>query len=761
VEDRNRLLLFLAGGALPLGFLAESLHFTYIADIVWASATALALAPLGISLIQSLRQRTLGVDVIALLAMAGALILRQFLAGAVIALMVLGGRALEEFARSRAKRELAFILSRAPRWAHRYEGAVLKTIPVEEVRRGDLLLIKPGEVVPVDGLLVEGSAVLDEAALTGEATPVQRKPAEQVRSGAINASGSPFPLRAGASAAESTYAGLIRLVRQAQQSKAPLVRLADRYAALFLPLTLGVTGVAWFLSRDPIRALAVLVVATPCPLILAAPVAIVAGISRAARRGIIVKDGAALETLARASTLVLDKTGTVTAGNPFLSDIACLGTHDPDQLLRWAASLDQVSPHVLAGPILRAARERQLPLSFPEEVVEELGSGIRGKVDGVEVALGKSSWIVHGEAAPPEVRRIQRRLLFEGTSGVFVAVANQLAGVLILEDPVRRDAPLTLRSLRRAGFHRIALLTGDHADVANAVGGILGVDEVLSERSPAEKVDAVKAERARAITVMVGDGINDAPALAGADIGVAMGARGATASSEAADIVLAMDRLDGLSEAVRIARRSRRIARQSICVGMGLSLVAIGFAAAGSLPPVAGAIFQELIDVLVILNALRALRSGGPERLPETTLNLGERYQAEHERLLPGVKRIRLIADQLDRFPPSTARNELLTLHRFLATEILPHEEAEESTMYPAVAKLIGGNDPTAPMNRAHLEIAHLVRVLGRHLDDVPPDGPTPEDIRDLRCILYGLDAILRLHFAQEDEAYLALIETR
>ncbi len=348
----------------------------------------------------------------------------------------------------------------------------------------------------------------------------------------------------------------------------------------------------------------------------------------------------------------------------------------------------------------------------------------------------------------------------EGSSGVYVAIDARLQGALILEDPVRPDAPLTLRSLRRVGFSRIVLLTGDHSDVAKVVGGILGVDQVFAERSPADKVEAVRAEHTQAVTVMVGDGINDAPALAAADVGVAMGARGATASSEAADVVLVLDRLDRLVELVRIARRSRRIALESIWAGMVLSIVGMGFGAAGFLTPVAGAIAQEGIDVLVILNALRALRRDGPQRSPAGTVELGGQYRAEHDQLLPRVKRIRQLADRLDLLTPSDARSELTEVYRFLADAVIPHEIAEDATVYPAIAKLIGGDDPTAVMTRAHLEISHMVNVLGRHIEDLADDGPTAEDIRELRRTLYGLDAILRLHFAQEDESYLALMES-
>jgi heavy metal translocating P-type ATPase len=759
--NRNRWLLAAVSAGIAAGLAAWPMGARGVSDAAWAAATAAALIPLAVSVFRSVRRREFGVDVIALLAMAGALALHEYLAGAVIALMFSGGRALEDFAAARAKRELSALMGRAPRFAHRYEGELPRTIPVEEVVRGDLLLIKPGEIVPVDGVLVDSTAILDESALTGETEPVVRRHGEQTRSGALNNAGTPFHMRATAPAEDSTYSGVIRLVRQAQESKAPLVRLADRYAGFFLPLTLAVAGLAWLVSGDPVRALAVLVVATPCPLILAAPVAIVAGISRAARRGIIVKGGGALETLARGETLVLDKTGTVTAGNPTLSQVKTFGHHSQDELLRLAASLDQVSPHVLAGPILRAANSRGLKLSFPTEVTEDFGSGIRGNVDGHMVALGKSSWLLNGREAPSQLRRLQRRLMLEGASGVFVEVDGELAGAILLEDPIRRDAPLTIRGLRQVGFRRIVILTGDHADIARAVGSILGVDQVFSERSPAEKVETVAAEQRAAVTVMVGDGINDAPALAAADVGVAMGVRGATASSDAADMVLVVDRLDRLIDALRIARRSRAVALESIWGGMLLSFAAMGFAAAGFLAPVAGALLQEAIDVLVILNALRALR-GAPAKGPqEAMVALSDRFRTEHQRLLPGVERIRTLADQLDTLDPSAARTGLEDLHRFLTTEVLPHNDAEDAIIYPAVAKLIGGEDPTAVMSRAHQEISHLVNILGRYLADMAKTNPDAEDVRDLRRVLYGLDAILRLHFVQEDESYFALIEAR
>jgi heavy metal translocating P-type ATPase len=757
----------LAGGAAWLAGAREA------AEVLWAATTLLVLAPLVLAVARDLRHGRLGVDLIALLAMAGSLVLGEHLAGAVIALMLSGGQALEDFAGARARRDLSALLARAPRVAHRSAGGLLTSIPVEEVHPGDLLLVKPGEVVPVDGLVEGVVATLDESVLTGESMPVERPAGETARAGTVNAAG-PFELRAALTAAESAYAGIVRLVAAAETSKAPFVRLADRYSLVFLPLTLVLAGLAWALSGDPVRALAVLVVATPCPLILAAPIAILAGVSRAARRGVIVKGGKALEALSRARVLLLDKTGTITMGMPVLSELETFGGEPADEVLRLAASLDQVSQHVLAAAVVRAARERGLALSFPAEVREQPGQGIRGMVDGRRVALGKLAWIEGGapperegtpaEALPDGVRRVRRRTAIEGSSSVFVALDGRVAGALILHDPIRPDSPRTLRAVRRGGIERVVLVTGDHPEVAEMVGAGIGADLVLAERSPEEKVAAVHAERSHlrdGLVMMVGDGINDAPALAAADVGVAMGARGATASAEAADVVLTVDRLDRLGEALAIARRSRAIALQSVLVGMGLSFAGMLAAAAGALPPVAGALLQEAIDVAVILNALRALGEG-PRRRHTAGDDLGRRYRREHGLLLPEVDRLRAVADRLDELPAGATRRELAGLRSFLEERLLPHEKTEDATVYPLVARAIGGADPTAAMSRGHLEIAHLVRLFGRLLDELPAGGDEPlagDDRRDLRRILYGLHAILRLHFAQEDEQYLPLLE--
>jgi heavy metal translocating P-type ATPase len=623
LEGSPLAILLIVLGAVLIGTVLWLAGSHSAADVAWAAAVTLALIPLGISVARDLLHRETGVDLIALLAMAGSLVLGQYLAGAVVGLMLSGGQALERYASSRARRELSALLARAPRVVHRYDHGDLTSPDISEVKQGDRLLVKPGEVVPVDGLITSASAVLDESALTGESRPAERLQGDRVRSGVVNA-GAPFDMRALTTAEESTYAGIVRLVREAQASKAPFVRLADRYALWFLPLTLGVAALAWAISGNPVRALAVLVVATPCPLILAAPVAIVAGISRAANRGVIVKGGGALETLARARTLVFDKTGTLTAGSARVASVKVFGTIDADELLRLAASLDQVSLHVFANGIVTAARKRHLALEFPTDVREYGGKGIEGAVSLRHVALGQARWLSAGRPLPDAAADLRRRIALDGSMAVFVSVDGSIAGALVMEDPVRAETPRALRALRLAGITRIVLLSGDRPDVANAVGRALGVDIVLAEHSPEQKVQAVLSERARGVTVMVGDGVNDAPALAAADVGIAMGARGATASSEAADAVIVVDRLDRVAEAVLIARRARDIAVQSVLAGMALSGFGMVLAMFGVLTPVAGAFFQEAIDVAVILNALRAIGGGGLHSLDVAELEKGD-----------------------------------------------------------------------------------------------------------------------------------------
>ncbi len=626
--DSGAGMVALALTGLLAGAVAWLLEWRPAPDVLWAVTTAIAVPPVAISLLQRLRRGSLGVDLIALLALGGALAYQQYLAGALISLMFATGQALEAFGGARARAELTALLGRAPRTAHRYVEATLETIPVDAIRKDDRLLVTAGEVLPVDGVVLGTPAVIDESALTGEAALVHREPGEKVQSGSVNA-GAAFELLATASAGESTYAGIVRLVREAESSKAPFVRLADRYAVVFLPLTLVVAALAWLISGDPVRALAVLVVATPCPLILAAPVAIVSGMSRAAAAGIIVKGGGALETLGRAKLVFVDKTGTVTTGVPTLGGTLGITQVDPDTILRLTASLEQASSHVLAGAIVSGARARHLELVAPQEVSEEAGNGVRGRVQGRLVAVGRRNWVAPGTSIPEDARAAEQRLAGQGASTVFVAIDGTLAGMVWLTDPIRPDAAATINHLRAAGVQRVTMLSGDHASVAARIGADLELDAVLAEQSPSDKIEAVRAARSQGTTVMVGDGINDAPALAAADVGVAMGARGATASSEAADVVLLVDRLDRLALAMSIARRSRRIAVQSVVAGMGLSIVAMAIAAVGLLPPAPGALLQEGIDIAVIVNALRALQGDATERMPDSSLpGAAERLRA-------------------------------------------------------------------------------------------------------------------------------------
>jgi heavy metal translocating P-type ATPase len=728
------------------------------AAMAWTAVTAVVLVTTTFGSLQTLRKGSLGVDVVALLALAGSLALDELFAGAVIALMVASGEALEAFAHRRAQRDLSALLSLAPSVAHRVTASGVETIPVEAVAPGDLLLVKPGEVVPVDGLVDSGEAVLDESVLTGEPLPVTRAAGEPAQSGSVNAGGA-IHLRARSTAADSAYAGIVRLVESAGVDRTPFVRLADRYALLFVPVTLVVAGTAWAVSGDPIRALAVLVVATPCPLVLAAPVAIVSGISRAARSGVIVKDGAALEALAGVETVLFDKTGTLTAGQPRVVDVEVADGWGADTVVGLAASLEQASPHVLATAVVAEAARRGAVLAHPTEVDELPGSGIRGRVGDHEVAVGSSKLVV-GDHPPGWAEGALRRASRSGWTSVFVEVDGRPVGALLLGDEVRTDTPRAIRSLRRAGVRRIVMVTGDHAAVADPIGFALGLDRVYADRSPAEKVDVIRSETAGpGLAAMVGDGVNDAPALAASDLGVAMGARGATATSEAADVVLVVDRLDRLADGVRVAVRTEQIARQSVVGGMALSFVAMVFAAFGAIPPAAGAVLQELIDVAAIASALRVLRRPPWEAKSTVVPEIWARQlHEEHSQMRGHLDRFRAVADELEDMDHDDAVTALQAIAESMRTEILHHEHIDEREVYPAVAESLGGDDPLAAMSRTHQEIFHLASVLERLVADTRSGtGLAPSDKVEARRLIYALDAILRLHFAQEEELFSSL----
>jgi heavy metal translocating P-type ATPase len=579
------------------------------ADTIWTASTLPVVIALAISILRDFWIGRFGVDAIALVSMSAALLLGQPLAAVVVAIMYAGGTVLEDFARGRAERSLKALTDRSPRVAHRKSERGTEKIPIEEVAVGDNLLVRAGELLPVDGILLDASASLDESAVTGEPLPVRRSAGEMLRSGTVNA-GETFSMRASALAGQSTYAAIVRMVAAAQTVKAPFIRMADRFALFLLPATLLVSGAAWYISGDPIRALAVLVVATPCPLILAAPVAFIGGVSRAARAGVLMKGSAALEALAQVRTAIFDKTGTLTIGGAELIEIEAAPGSNADHLLQLLASLEQASHHVLADSIIRAARGRQLMLSHPRDVREHRGAGLKGRVENLSIAAGSRALVLADKPLPNWAKSGEERYRDEPALRVFVALGGRLAGIFTFGDALRVDAHDALGELRSAGITRIVMLTGDDGVTAKRISALLDLDAIVADATPVEKVAKVEAEKAAAPTMMVGDGINDAPALAAATVGVAMGARGATASSEAADVIVLTDRLQPVADAVRIARRTRAIALQSIVAGLALSGMAMAAAALGQITPVAGALLQEAIDVTVILNALRTLGDG-------------------------------------------------------------------------------------------------------------------------------------------------------
>jgi len=595
------LAMALAGLVAGLG-----LHFGGRADVahpVWFAGVVPVLAALAVEIFRSLARGEVGLDIVAALSMSAALIFGETLAAAVVAVMYSGGTFLEGFAEGRARREMRALLARVPRTATRHRNGGLEEVPLDAIAPGDRLMIRQGDVVPVDGRIASAAAFLDTAALTGESLPVRLDRGAEAMSGSTNA-GDAFDLEATREARDSTYAGIVRLVEEAQASKAPMARLADRWSLGFLAVTVAIATAAWWVTGDPIRAVAVLVVATPCPLILAVPVALVAGLSRAAHFGVLVKGAKPLEAMARIRTLILDKTGTLTDGRP---QIVSIDSHDgmgADDILRFAAALDQASKHPVAQAIVAAAQARGLTLPIPEDVAEIAGEGVIGFIDGRQVIVGGDGFVAGrvGRASGDHPE------LAAGSVMVAVAVDGRMAGHLVMSDPLREGAAEMLAELRRQGVGRILLATGDRAEVAARVTEGLGLDGIRAGLTPDGKVLLVLTERKNGPVMMVGDGVNDAPALAAADVGVAMGARGAAASAEAADVVLLVDRVERIATGIEIARRARRIALQSVVAGIGLSVAGMIAAALGHLTPVQGALIQEAIDVAVILNALRALR---------------------------------------------------------------------------------------------------------------------------------------------------------
>jgi len=750
-------LVSIAVAGLAAGIAVQAAGQPGLADLFWTLATAPVVAGLAVSIIRDFLAGRLGVDAIALVSMSAALALGQPLAGAVVALMYSGGNVLEEIAVARAEHDLRSLVDRAPREAHRRIGDRIEEVPVSAVAVGDQLLVRAGEVVPVDGVVTSSAAAIDESALTGEPIPVAKSRGAAVLSGSLNA-GETFEMTVSAASGESTYAGIVRLVTAAQTAKAPFVRLADRYALIFLPVTLALALFAWLISGDLIRSLAVLVAATPCPLILAAPVAFIAGVAQAARRGILVKGGGPLKALARAHTVLFDKTGTLTVGGARLLSIEVAPGENADEVLTLGASLEQASHHVVARAIVEAGAGRALRLKMPAQVREAMGSGLQGVIDGRRVAAGSRDMIFPGGHIAEWAVRAMRRASWRSALIVFVAVEGRAIGALLLADELRPDTPRAIRLLREAGVRRMVMVTGDRAAAAYAIGAALDLDAVLADRVASDKVDAVRSEQRLHPTIMVGDGINDAPALASADVGIALGARGASASSEAADVVILADRLDRVGEAIMIAQRARRIAIQSIVAGMGLSTLAMLAATFGWLMPVPAAIVQEVIDVAVILNALRALSPSVGPAGRSITATVGRKLHHDHLSLLGSLDRLRSIADTLDDAFPESGAALIMEANRVVQQQVVVHERDDEGSVYPRLASILRDRHGLSAMSRAHREILHQARLLARVVEDLPSEKIDRYLIRDAQRIIEAIETLVRIHTAQEEDIYEAVV---
>jgi heavy metal translocating P-type ATPase len=555
----------------------------------------------GVRMVRSLLARRIGLDVLAVTAIFATLAVGEYWASIIIVLMLTGGEALEDAAAHRAKRQLTTLLDNVPTLAHQVtDSGSIVDVAISDVAPGDRLVVRPGEIVPVDSVLNSDAGVFDESSLTGESLPVERGRGETILSGATNGQHAVYVV-AVRSAKDSEYQAIVALVEQATSSKAPLVRLADRYAVPFTALAYLIAGVAWWASGDPVRFAEVLVVATPCPLLIAAPVAFMGGMNRAASKGIVIKDAGTLERLSAVTTAAFDKTGTLTLGKPEVVRIHSLypGLSD-DELLRRAASAEQYSTHVLAHTIVDAARRRKLDVLQVEEASEVDTDGVQASIGNQVITVGKARFVSPlGTVDPP--------VLHPGETAVFVGVNGSYAGYVILKDRVRDDAAHTMARLSKSGITKTFVVSGDNRQTVESVAAAVGIDETFPECLPSDKVDIISRHDAPRV-MMVGDGINDAPVLATAGVGVAMGARGSTVASESADVVILEDRLEKVADAVDIGQRTVSIALQSIWLGIIISVALMVVAAWGFLPAIFGALAQEIVDLIAILGALRAVR---------------------------------------------------------------------------------------------------------------------------------------------------------
>lgn len=579
-----------------IGILALILEFGFHLNL-WAqiliSIVGLTLAvSMTIEMIKTLRSGKYGVDLLAIMAILSTLAVGQYWASLIILLMLVGGDTLEDYAANKAGSELKALLEHAPEKAHiiQADGSI-KDTTLEEVQIGDQLIVKPGEQVPVDGVVTKGSGTFDESSLTGESKPVEKKVKSELMSGSINGN-SAIEYQATKLASDSQYQKIIRLVRESQNQPAHFVRLADRYAVPFTIIALIISGIAWIVSGDPNRFAQVLVVASPCPLILAAPIALVSGMSRTSRNGIIVKSGTSIEKMALLKKIFFDKTGTITTGELSLSKVSPAPGFTKEQLLQYAASVEQQSNHVLAVSLLHDYQGQLLPLKNLEE---KTAQGVQAQIQGKIVKAGKMDFVNPGHDVQ------------SNDPTIFVSIDGQYAGKITLVDQIRPEAQQTISNLRKLNIQHLEMLTGDNQTTAQKISQHAGLTEYHSNLLPEDKIKALKATpKAQRPMGMVGDGVNDAPALAIADVGIAMGAKGSTAASESADVVILKDDLSRLVRAIIISRETMTIAKQAVLIGIFICTALMLIAAFGIIPTIIGALLQEVIDTVSILWSLKA-----------------------------------------------------------------------------------------------------------------------------------------------------------
>lgn len=544
-------------------------------------------------------QRKFGSDLLAGVSIITSVILQEYLAGAIVVLMLSGGEALENFSLRRASRVLEKLAKRMPTRAHRKENGKIADISIEDIRIGDECVIFPHELCPVDGLVIEGHSTMDESYLTGEPFLIPKTTGAKVISGAINGEDS-LTIRATVPAKDSRYAKIMKVMQESQQSRPQLRRLGDMLGAWYTPLALAIAAGAWIVSGDSHRFLATIIIATPCPLLIAIPVAIIGAISLSAQRGIIIKDPAVLEQIDQCRILILDKTGTLTYGKPLLTDVVCFNNFDSIKVLQYAASIERYSKHPLAPAIVESAHNDRIDLLEAREISEPPGKGLSGTVGGKRIFVtGRNAWLKAHPADGP--------LLPAFVSGLecLITVDGQLAALLRFHDKPRREGRSFIQHLRpRHRFNEVLIVSGDRQEEVRYLADQMGIQEIHAGQSPEAKVGIVKLKNQKAKTIFIGDGINDAPALLTATVGIAFGPN-SDITSEAAGVVIMESSLQKVDEFFHISTQMRRIALQSAVGGMALSTIGMFLAAGGLISPVAGAITQEVIDLLAVLNALR------------------------------------------------------------------------------------------------------------------------------------------------------------